>query len=492
VVLIRAQMVSAARKETEATEKRNDQLKQQLQDADLLQKSLQEQMQDLKLVMEKMSERDDNENNTLPTTTAPSTPGITPADKMSKLFDAASLTPNTPGSEEVTPEQPLHFSHLIQPVLRADLQSFKEFQEMLRTNPRSTPSSRVSSGSYGGLNVLGLGSFTNSSTTSLTGNAKSSNSIGSNSPRDSLAGAGLPNLKDEKFYKRTLAEDVEPTLRLDIAPGLSWMARRTVLNSITVGSLVVEPSPPPPKFRGLIMQCSLCGEARKGDQYARKFRFKTSDTDETKYPLCDWCLGRVRVTCDYIGFLRMVAAGHWRAETEQERKNAWEENVRLRERMFWARIGGGVVPAFVANRESPRSPTFANGTGQVDGARTSEESQISINKAMDSAVDVGESGKDGRKSEEDPFRIKDGNQLKRVSIGRTVISSDSTPVEALAQEDESRTEAEVEAQLQTEMRKSMKIEAGEVSGDVPTDVMPEPSPQAKEERLSLTIPGAFE
>jgi hypothetical protein len=434
-------MVAAARKETEAAEKRNDQLKQQLADAELLQMSLQEQLQDLKAVMEKMSERDDTESNTLPTTTAPSTPGITPADKMNKLFEAANLTPNTPGSDEITPEHPLHFHHLIHPMLRTDLPAYRDFEELLRVSTRSAPSSRVSSGNYSGFNVLGLGSLTNNSTASLPTNSRSPGSVGTASPRDSISGGSTTSLKDEKFYKRAVSEDIEPTLRLDIAPGLSWMARRTVINSITAGSLVVEPSPPPPKFRGPVFPCSLCGEARKGEQYARKYRFKTSETDETKHPLCDWCLGRLRATCDYIGFLRMIAAGHWRAETEQEKKNSWEESVRLRERMFWARLGGGVVPAYVPVKESPRSPTFPNRKGDVE--RKSEESQMSEQQLLDSAVDV---TMRGRRSHDDPFQVRDGDRPKRVSIGKTVIADESKPTERLTQEEERKIEKEAEAQ----------------------------------------------
>lgn len=479
-------MVAAARKETEAAEKRNEQLRQQLEDADLLQKSLQEQMQDLKTVMEKMSERDEMESNTLPTTTAPSTPGITPADKMSKLFDSANLTPNTPGLDAIEPDHPLHFSHLIHPVLRTDLQTFRDFQEMLKISTRSTPSSRVSSGNYGSLNVLGLGSLTNNSTSSLPATSKSPSSIGTNSPRGSIAGANMPNLKDEKFFKRAITEDIEPTLRLDIAPGLTWMARRTVLNSITAGSLVVEPNPPPPKFRGPVFPCSLCGEARKDNQYARKFRFKTSETDETKHPLCDWCLGRLRATCDYIGFLRMVVAGHWRAETEDEKKNAWEESVRLRERMFWSRIGGGVVPSFIPMRDSPRSPTFANGK-----ERKSEESQVSDGKPLDSAVDMTDVP---RKSGDDPFQVTDLDKMKRVSIGNTVISSEPSPNPTLTEAEEKKIEEEVDAQLHNEVSKSMeaKVEDSKHQRSASTPFAPDLPARKKEERLSLTIPGSFE
>ncbi|KAF2877089.1 hypothetical protein BDV95DRAFT_138268 [Massariosphaeria phaeospora] len=492
------EMVAAARKETEASEKRNDQLKQQLNDAEVLQLSLQEQLQDLKGVMEKMSSHgDDNESNTLATTTAPSTPGITPADKMNKLFEAANLTPNTPGSDEITPDHPLHFSHLIHPVLRSDLDSFREFQDMLKISSRSSaPNSRVSSGNYGGLNVLGLGSLTNNSSSSLPSTGRSPSSIGSNSPRDAIAGAGKTNLKDEKFYKRTLAEDIEPTLRLDVAPGLSWMARRTVLNSVTTGSLVVEPNPPPPRFRGPIFECSLCGERRKGDEYARKYRFKTAETEESqRYPLCDWCLGRLRATCDYVGFLRLVAAGHWRAETEEEKKTAWEESVKLRERMFWTRLGGGVVPSFIPMRGSPHSPTLTNGAANANGARKSEESAVS-DKPLDSAIDMTEVPKATRKGSDDPFQAKDEGQTKRVSIGNTVISTENTPAPAvtLTHDEEKKTELEAELQLQNEVLKTMEANNAKLQHQrsFSAPLSPEPASRAKDERLSLTIPGAFE
>jgi hypothetical protein len=546
-------MVSAARKETEASEKRGEHLKQQIADAEVLQHSLQEQLQHLKCVVETMSSHgDDTDSTALATTTAPSTPGITPADKMAKLLEAVNLTPNTPGTDEFTPEHPLHFSHLIHPVLRSDLASFKEFQDMLKISSRSSaPASRVSSGNYGSLNVLGLGSLTNHSSSSLPSSMKSPTSAGNNSPRESLGGIGMPNLKDEKFYKRALAEDIEPTLRLDIAPGLSWMARRTVINSITAGSLVVEPHPPSTsRFHTPVFPCSLCGEARKDDQHARKYRFKPADTEDSqRYPLCDWCLGRVRATCDYIGFLRMVAAGHWRAETEEEKKTAWEESVRLRERMFWTRVGGGVVPSFIPLRDSPSSPTFANGAPKAISERQSEESEMVL-EPVDISVDGPVAD---RKSEDDPFQSKGGDKAKRVSIGNTIISSDrdSTqtlkqemdekldvkivvaedevttsaeadeapaplddsqeptqpadadipapqPTPSLTAEEEHAIEAQAEAQLHNEVAKSLEVKKSVLDKPQLQRKRSTSSPLAalqvrkKEERLSLQIPGSFD
>ncbi|KAG9187906.1 hypothetical protein G6011_05777 [Alternaria panax] len=522
-------MVAAARKETEASEKRGEQLKQQLGDAEVLQHSLQDQLHDLKGVVERMSSHgDDNESHILTTTTAPSTPGITPADKMSKLFEAMNLAPSTPGSDDISPDHPLHFSHLIHPVLRSDLAAFKEFQDMLKISARSSaPASRASSGNYSSLNVLGLGSLTNSSTTSLPSKSPTS---ATNSPRESVATAGMPNLKDEKFYKRALVEDIEPTLRLDIAPGLSWMARRTVLNSITSGSLVVEPNPAPSsRFRVPIFPCSLCGEARNGDEYARKFRFKPSDTEDSqRYPLCDWCLGRVRATCDYIGFLRMVAAGHWRAETDEEKKSTWEESVRLRERMFWTRVGGGVVPSFVPLRDSPRSPTFSNDHGKREERMSEEESVISFEPrditVSGSAASIMAS--EPRKSEENPFQSKSEDKLKRFSIGKTIILGDddaqklastrhaemeaesmlaegngegnepaaaaAPAIPSLTIDEETKIEQDAEAQLHDEVNKSLEKPAlhRQRSSSNPAPAVQSRRKDENSNRLSLRIPGS--
>ncbi|KAL8956190.1 MAG: hypothetical protein Q9183_006386, partial [Haloplaca sp. 2 TL-2023] len=149
---------------------------------------------------------------------------------------------------------------------------------------------------------------------------------------------------------RTLTECIEPTLRLDTAPGLSWLARRTVISSMAEGGLVVEPMPAGVKHN--VFACSLCGENRQDEEHARSHRFRTSENDNAqRYPLCGFCLTRVRASCDFLGFLRMLKDGHWRADDDEAELQAWEECVRLQERMFWARIGGGVVPVVSRARE---------------------------------------------------------------------------------------------------------------------------------------------
>jgi len=475
-------MVSDARRETEAEQKRTEQLKNQLRDAEVLLHSHQEQLQDLKAVVEKISsEQDENESNAH-ISTAPSTPGMAPHDKMSRIFEQSALSPVTPGSEEVHPDQPLKLSHLIAPVLRHDLTAYEDFKNLAKAAAKATPApSRVASGSYGSVNVMGLA--TGSKRTSLNSSPATPNfpsSLSSPPPRES-SGPNLPALKDTSVYKRALAEDIEPTLRLDIAPGVNWMAKRTIMTSITSGNLVVEPMPPTAsKFRGPVYACALCGENRKTDIYARQHRFRTSEADDAqRYPLCDHCLGRVRMSCDLIAFLRMVRDGHWRAETEDEINSAWEESVRLRERMFWQRIGGGVVPAYL------QSPTFAKALG-----RSSEESQRAQNA----------------EGTEDPFRM--GRSTKRVSIGETVISqAHGGPM--LGSHEEAQLQDEVERQLRNEMRSSTTSKSSgsetvvheglssqsELAMTEPHTstfhTTPSGTPSKELQRLSLTIPGSF-
>ena len=362
-------MVIAARRDREATEKKNEQLKNQLNETQILLASQQEQLQDLKLVMQQLSsDRDENETNP----TAPSTPAISSHDKTARYLDSALLSPMAAGPEEIPPNHPLHFSHLVRPVMRTDLPLYDDFKSLLKICNTTAPSSRAGSGNYSNL-ALNMKAFTSTphlATTSSTEKiAQPPSQQQSQSTRSSPTATPL---KDTKFYKRTAVEDIEPTLRLDIAPGLSWLVRRSVLACIASSTLIIEPFNAPSRFHGPIYPCALCGENRRKDTYARRYRFRTSDAEDAqRYPLCDYCLGRVRACCDYTGFLRMVRDGLWRAESDDEAKAAWDECVRLRERMFWTRLGGGVAPALGMGVKdvSPRSAVFrksSDGNGGMD------------------------------------------------------------------------------------------------------------------------------
>ncbi|GAB7362816.1 hypothetical protein MBLNU230_g3119t1 [Neophaeotheca triangularis] len=341
-------MVAAARRDTEAMEKKNSQLKSQIQDTEVLLASQQEQLQDLKHTMERMSERDEAES-----AARDSSVPSTPISQATALFDALQLSPTAPGSTEIAPDHPLRFSQLLTPVMRTDVHAYTDFQDLLLTARKALPHSRSGSSSTNNLASTSQNQTSTAAPTSTYSGYSPSlpgafSFSASSSPQSSSQQPIVPPLKESKFYKRAVVEDLEPTLRLDLAPGLSFLSRRSVLSSLLQGTLVVEPFAAHAKFYGPVFACALCGEARKNEPYVRKYRFRTSEEESAqRYPLCDYCLNRVRATGDFVGFLRMVRDGHWRAETEEERKGAWEEATRLRERMFWARLGGGVVPGFV-------------------------------------------------------------------------------------------------------------------------------------------------
>ena len=375
-----------AQKEHDIVQRRNDQLKAQLADTESLLKSHQDQLAELKQVMEQMTEMRDDQTN--PTT--PSTPGANKfeaRDESTQDGEAAQLT-TLP--EPVAPSYPTSFTHLLQLVLRTDLVAYEEFTSLLRMS-KNAVSSRVSSGSYGSMGLgLSLGGHNSTFSQQIQGNGSSfslstagnfASSPGTPITPASATSTGSTNgpssltpLKETKFYKRALAEDVEPTLRLDAAPGLSWLARRTVLNSVCEGTLVVEPMPTPNKL--FFFPCSLCGESRKDPIHVRSHRFKTSENENAqRYPLCNYCLGRVRSTCDFLGFLRVVKDGHLRADGQESERAAWEESVRLKEQMFWCRVGGGVIPAVPHGQGDASRNPVGSGTERREQEKLSEELQ---------------------------------------------------------------------------------------------------------------------
>jgi hypothetical protein len=344
-----------AKKDQEVVERRNEQLKAQLADMESLLSSHQEQLAELKHVMEQMNEERDDRTNP----TAPSTPSIGKFGN-GDLVGHSSSVPNASDEGHDVPSYPTSFTNLLQMVLRTDLIMYEDFLSLLKMSKTVVPGSRASSGSYTAMGIgLGLGAYSNPISTSgaagSTGSVTSLPNFGSSPGTPTTPGSAsstgpsttanlITPLKETRFYKRALVEDIEPTLRLETAPGLSWLARRTVLSAMSEGTLVVEPIPAS-TARLNIYSCSLCGEARKDSKYMRTHRFRSHESDSAqRYPLCRYCLGRVRSTCDFLGFLRILKDGHWRTDDEESERSAWEESVRLREQMFWCRVGGGVVP----------------------------------------------------------------------------------------------------------------------------------------------------
>ncbi|AET37342.1 guanine nucleotide exchange factor SEC2 Ecym_1085 [Eremothecium cymbalariae DBVPG len=159
---------------------------------------------------------------------------------------------------------------------------------------------------------------------------------------------------DSKFLRRLVLDEIQPVLRLDAASGLGWLVRRNLMNLMIDGLVVVEPlsginetyrigyaSPQsnshkvtevdnakmfnyPSNSPPVAIQdpCAFCSESRNdilehGRLYVLKTLQKNEDgstTSETQYPLCHYCLLKVRQTCEIFAFLRSLKSGAWNLE----------------------------------------------------------------------------------------------------------------------------------------------------------------------------------
>ncbi len=376
-------MVASANKERDAVERRNQQLRDQVKDTESLLANQQEQLAQLKIVMQQMGSQGGKEDGpeSARSSTAPSSPSSynEKDPHVLRLLEAMNLSPRSMHTGgEISPAPSTSLTHLLKPVCRTDLPAYEDFRHLLLLAQKSQPASRVTSGSYAGLSVMGLGGLTSSSSSSPAQPPANSSSTSSNttsnrsattsphlpgsfSPHSNVERGPIP-LKEMKFYKRLLVEDIEPTLRLDLSPTISWLSRRSILSALTENNLIVEPIPEQGiRLYGRVTPCALCGESRKDDSNPRTHRMRTSEGEgATKWPLCTLCLEKVRATCDLVGYVRMARDGVVRCADRDEEQEAWEELIRLRERLFWARMAGGVVPSFVERMSEKSSPTVAS------------------------------------------------------------------------------------------------------------------------------------
>jgi hypothetical protein len=96
--------------------------------------------------------------------------------------------------------------------------------------------------------------------------------------------APLSTHVSQPFVKRSIEEDSDPTMRLDIAPGLNWLSRREVGKAVIEGSLVIEPA-----FGSTASaaagqgRCALCGISVFGEVSAPMVREETTRQSMRKW-----------------------------------------------------------------------------------------------------------------------------------------------------------------------------------------------------------------
>ena len=374
-------MVASANRDREAMEKKNQQLREQIRDTEMLLTSQQDQLSELKAVMYQMSNDGAREETGSPRSSgAPPSPVLIRDEtvtNMMRLLEAMNLSPIRPEMDSISPAASTTFNHLLKPVCRTDLPAYDDFRDFLLTAPKSQSTSRATSGSYAGFNVMGVGSPGHIRSPPKNGSSSSMNSVPNSSNSHNVPGSFSSNgveakgptpLKDTKFFRRLLVEDIEPALRLDLSPTISWLARRSVLSALIEGSMIVEPIPEAArKLYGRYTSCAICGDARKADENPRTHRMRIKEGEAaTTWAICGLCLDKVRAAGDLIGYVRMVREGVVKCGDKEEELETWDELIRLRERLFWARMAGGVVPAFVPSTTTSPMVTNAMREGRLD------------------------------------------------------------------------------------------------------------------------------
>jgi len=168
----------------------------------------------------------------------------------------------------------------------------------------------------------------------------------------------------------------------------------------------------------------------------------------------------------------MIKDGVLRLGDPEAEKEAWEETVRLRERMFWARVGGGVVPAFVGRKNDKNSPILKRVTGGEDSPRPSQEAPSRT--TTDGATETPETPVE--KKPEDVFGDKLPSQPSTDSLESSSTSRGND------------TADEAENQLKRNLRDSLQSNASTTS----TERALTPIKSAGERSLKVAIPGSFE
>ncbi|AMD19543.1 HCL608Cp [Eremothecium sinecaudum] len=164
----------------------------------------------------------------------------------------------------------------------------------------------------------------------------------------------IKDTKHDSKFLRGLINEIHPILRLESAAGLGWLARRNLLNLMIEGLVVIEPIsginetyrlgympshmtgyksdegenvkmfnyPPNSPPVAIEAPCAFCSEGRNdilehGRLYTLKTLMKTEDgrtAIESQYPLCHYCLLKVRQVCEIFAFLRSLKSGAWHLE----------------------------------------------------------------------------------------------------------------------------------------------------------------------------------
>ncbi|PLW09007.1 hypothetical protein PCASD_23350 [Puccinia coronata f. sp. avenae] len=124
---------------------------------------------------------------------------------------------------------------------------------------RSSPVPTATESFYSGTTTTSSSTRPISSTSSFLSSNKDSTPL--NNPTKDLLAPFLPLTQHltQPFLKRCVDEDSDPTLRLDLAPGLNFISRRATLTALFEGNLIIEPVWSESARTFEFENCTLCG-----------------------------------------------------------------------------------------------------------------------------------------------------------------------------------------------------------------------------------------
>ncbi|SCV03107.1 LANO_0G02190g1_1 [Lachancea nothofagi CBS 11611] len=292
-------MVSDARKETYSYQVKNSKLNEQLQEKDSLLDTLEIQLKNLKAVLYSLEDES--------ITVAKSSRNSIAANENATLSSGSlDNTMNALNGTLSAPNTALFSPYLNS--LRYDLRLFHEFLTFVAVLPQCSSIKETSSHS--------------------------------------------------KLLRRLINDEIQPMLRLDNASGVGWYVRRNLMTLMIEGMVVVEPvsginetyrvghstnqgnsSPQiskPDKARDSHLYnypldsppvaiqdpCAFCSESRNDIlEHGRLYVLKTLQKNEdgeletsAQFPLCHYCLLKIRQTCEIFAFLRLLRSGAWHLE----------------------------------------------------------------------------------------------------------------------------------------------------------------------------------
>ncbi|QEU60231.1 Sec2 [Kluyveromyces lactis] len=303
-------MVADARKEQNAVEILNSKLKEQLKEKDLLLDTLSMQLKNLKNVLYKF-ENDFNSSKNVSLSDS-ATSSTTSIDR--------STTNQTSVNDNSLSLQGVLFSPLLHS-LRYDVPLYTEYLKFLAVLPQCENLHQTTS--------------------------------------------------ESKLLRRLINYEISPVLRLDNASGVGWLVKRNLMNLMMEGLVSIEPIsginetyrtgysspsiPDSPEVENkeshlfsrpvnsppvaMVEPCAFCGENRNDIlEHGRLYIFKTYQKLESgkteltnQFPVCHYCLLKLRQVCEIFAFLRSLRSGAWHLEKvalasiHQGKVNAYSE-----------------------------------------------------------------------------------------------------------------------------------------------------------------------